>query len=79
MLDKLRAYKVRYDEINKEIVKPEVISDNKLYKKLTQEYNHISPIVELYERYNKTTTDIKLAEELISIETEPEMLSLLHE
>ena len=38
MLDKLRAYKVRFDEINAEIVKPEVISDNKLYKKLTQEY-----------------------------------------
>lgn len=79
MLDKLKAYKIRYDEINKEIVKPDVISDNKLYKKLTQEYTHLTPIVELYEVYNKTVNDIKLAEELISVETDPEMLSMLHE
>ena len=58
MLDKLRAYKVRFDELQQEIVKPEVIADNKLYKKYTQEYTNITPIVELYEKYNKITNDI---------------------
>ena len=79
MLDKLRAYKVRYDELQKEIVKPEVISDNKLYKKLTQEYTNITPIVELYEVYNKIHNDIVLAEELVSSESDVEMVKLLHE
>lgn len=79
MLDKLRAYKVRYDELQKEIVKPEVISDNKKYKKLSQEYTQITPIVELYEVYNKTINDIKLAEELVKSETDAEMVKLLHE
>lgn len=79
MLDKLKAYKVRYDELQKEIVKPEVISDNKLYKKLTQEYTNITPIVELYEQYSKIDNDISLAEELVKTETDPEMIKMLHE
>ena len=70
MLDKLRAYKVRFDELQQEIVKPEVIADNKLYKKYTQEYTNITPIVELYEKYNKITNDIALDEELIKSESD---------
>lgn len=79
MLDKLKAYKVRFDELQQEIVKPEVIADNRLYKKLTQEYNNITPIVDLYEVYNKTVNDIALAEELVKTESDAEMVSLLHD
>ena len=79
MLDKLRAYKVRFDELQQEIVKPEVIADNKLYKKYTQEYTNITPIVDLYEKYNKITNDIALDEELIKSESDNEMIRLLHE
>lgn len=79
MLDKLKTYKIRYDELQQEIVKPEVISDNKKYKKLSQEYTNIQPIVELYEVYNKTVNDIALAEELVKTESDAEMVRLLHE
>lgn len=79
MLDKLRAYKVRFEELQQEIVKPEVIADNRLYKKLTQEYNNITPIVELYEVYNKTTNDIAMAEELVKSEKDSEMVGLLYD
>ena len=79
MLDKLKAYKIRYDELQQELVKPEVISDNKKYKKLSQEYTNIQPIVELYEVYNKTVNDIALAEELVKTESDAEMVRLLHE
>ncbi len=78
MLDKLKAYKVRFDELQQEIVKPEVIADNKLYKKLTQEYNNITPIVELYEVFNKINNDIVLAEALVKEEKDAEMVSLLY-
>ncbi len=79
MLDKLKAYKIRYDELQQELVKPEVIADNKKYKKLSQEYTNIQPIVELYEVYNKTVNDIALAEELVKTESDAEMVRLLHE
>ena len=79
MLDKLRAYKVRFEELQQEIVKSEVIADNRLYKKLTQEYNNITPIVELYEVYNKTTNDIAMAEELVKSEKDSEMVGLLYD
>lgn len=79
MLDKLKAYKIRYDELQQELVKPEVISDNKKYKKLSQEYTNIQPIVELYGVYNKTVNDIALAEELVKTESDAEMVRLLHE
>ena len=51
MLDKLKAVEQRYNEIGDELMKPEVVSDNAVYKKLMQEHKHLTPIVEKYRDY----------------------------
>lgn len=51
MLDKLKAVEARYNEIGEELMKPEVVSDNNIYKKLMQEHKHLTPIVEKYREY----------------------------
>ena len=38
MLDKLKEYKKKYDKLALEVIKIEVINDNKLYRKLMKEY-----------------------------------------
>lgn len=79
MLEKLKTYKDKYEEIGKRLIDPAVISDNKLYKKLSQEFSGLAPIAECYDKYLKTTNDIELAQSLIKTETDAEMLSMLHE
>ncbi len=51
MLDKLKEVQSRYNDINKEIVKPEVINNQEQYAKLTKEHSDLQPIVEKGKEY----------------------------
>ena len=73
MLNKLQSYKERFDFLQQQIAKPEVIQDNKKYKELSQEYSHLMPIVELYEEYAKVSHDIELAQKSLKGENDDEM------
>lgn len=79
MLDKLKSFKNRYIELGNEVVKGEVISDNRLYKKLIKEYNNIEPIANLYDAMLKATNDKELAAKFMLTEKDPEMKAMLEE
>ena len=51
MLEKLRQVEERYEEINRQLCRPEVVSDLSLYKKYMQEQKHLTPVVEKYREY----------------------------
>lgn len=77
MLDKLKSLKDKYYVLQNEIVKPEVISDNKRYIEVAKEYNILQPIVETYERYERLLNDNSLCEESLKSETDGEMIDML--
>ena len=77
MLDKLRFIKEKYCTLSHELTKPEVIEDNKLYTKTIKEYNELEPIVNAYDRYSSWTKNLESDEELLSVETDPEMKEML--
>ena len=77
MLDKLRFIKEKYCTLSHELTKPEVIEDNKLYTKTIKEYNELEPIVNAYDRYSSLTKNLESDEELLSVETDPEMKEML--
>ena len=79
MLEKLEKIVARYDFLTEEISKPEVIADNNNWKKLVKEHSNLTPIVECYNRYKKAKSELDANMELLEIETDKEMLSLLHE
>ena len=79
MLEKLDKIVERYDFLTAEISKPEVIADNNTWKKLVKEHSSITPIVECYAEYKKAVDAVNSALELSEIETDREMLDLLHE
>ena len=56
MIEKIVMAQARYDEINAKLSDPDVISDNKLYKELMQEYKNLTPLIETFERYCKAET-----------------------
>lgn len=76
MLEKLQKIKEKYDTIAKEIILPEIISDNKRYTKLIKEYNALEPICEKYEEYKTILSNLTQAEEMLKTETDAEMLEL---
>ena len=57
ILDKLEQISIRYEEIAKQMVDPEVISDMKRYVKLNREYKDLSEIVSTYKTYKEQPTE----------------------
>ena len=79
MLEKLEKIVARYDFLTTEISKPEVIADNNNWKKLVKEHSNLTPIVDCYNNYKKAKGELDANMELLEVETDKEMLSLLHE
>ncbi len=79
MLTKLAQIEKRYIEIEEALSNPDVMSDMEGYKKYMKEYKNLAPIVEKYREYKAAESDIADAEEILSIETDPEMRLLAEE
>jgi len=79
MTDKLDKIVTRYEHLTEEISKPEVIADNNVWKKLVKEHSSLTPIVECYTQYKKTQSELEANMELANVESDKEMLALLHE
>lgn len=78
MLEKLQKIKDRYEEISAELVKPEVLSDNKKYVSLAKEHKNLEPIIEKYNEYKKVKDDLLDAENMLELES-GEMKEFLEE
>lgn len=72
LLHKLELINVRYEEVGKQIVDPDIISDMKRYVRLTKEYKDLEPIVKAYLDLRNTVDNIKSSLEIIKTETDPE-------
>lgn len=79
MITKLTVIKEKFDSLASDIVKPNVISDNKLYTKLIKEYNALQPISDVYDQYIRIQKTKNDAKELLKTETDNEMVALLEE
>jgi peptide chain release factor 1 len=68
MLDKLEAISQRYDNVNEELMQPDVMSDLKRYKALNKEYKELGKIVAEYRNYQGVLSNIENARSVISTE-----------
>lgn len=65
MLERLKAIEERYNELNAELMNPEVISDIKKTLELTKEQASLREVYEIYQEYKKVLADIEAAKEMI--------------
>ncbi len=72
LLNKLEAIKMRYEEVGKLIVDPDVIADMNRYVKLNKEYKDLEPIVEACNEYKNVLDNIESSREIIKTESDPE-------
>ena len=65
MIDKLEEVEKRYEELNKLIADPEIISDQNSFKKYMKEHSGLTEIVEKYREYKKAKHNMDDAKEMM--------------
>ena len=65
MIDRLENILKKYEELDLELVKPEVISDINMLTKLSKEHSSLEEVVTVYRRYRDVLTGISDDEELL--------------
>lgn len=78
MLKRLEATKVRFGEIDRELMDEKVTSDIRHFRELSRERANLEPIVEAYEKYLRIASDLKDAEAMIS-DSDPDIAQLGHD
>ncbi len=73
LLQKLEAIHIRFVEVGKLIVDPDIIADMKRYVKLNKEYKDLEEIDKTYIEYKNLLDNLKSSKELLKEEEDPEM------
>ncbi len=66
MNQKIESILERYEEVNKELMEPDLVNDRKRYRDVTMEHKNLQPIVTAGEKYLKILDDIRQNDELIN-------------
>ena len=77
MFEKLKSIKLRFEFLTEEVAKPEVIANQKEWKKLVKEHSSLRDIAEVFSRWEKNIKEISEAKTQILIENDTEMKQLL--
>ena len=72
MIDKLDAIRQRFQEVNQQILEPDVIGDMNRYSKLMKEFKELQKIDEQYKIYENILANIKSSKEILDTEKDPE-------
>ena len=79
MLNKTLKAKQRFDELTELVIKPEIIADNKEWKKLVKERSGLEELVTTRDEYEKVVNNLTANEESLKTETDAEMIALYKE
>ena len=79
MFERLEQTELKYEELNKALASPDIVSDSQRYQKTAKAHSEIAPIVEKYREYKDLTRGIAESKALVEGETDPEMLAYAHE
>ncbi|MFN4111577.1 MAG: peptide chain release factor 1 [Ignavibacteria bacterium] len=76
MFENLEKIIERFEEINQELMKPEVVFDQQKLIKLTKERSELEEIVKTYKKYKEVKKDIEENREIIYSKIDPELSEL---
>ena len=70
ILEKLQQLSERLEEVTHLLGQPEATDDMDNYRKLTREHAELTPVVEVFQKYQQAQSDVVEAQEMLS---EPDM------
>ena len=73
ILEKIEGVKQRFIEVGELLTQQEVLADMDRYIGLNKEYKSLQPIIEAYEKYKLTLSNISSTKELLATEKDEEM------
>lgn len=73
ILQRLEGVKNRFNEVEKMLVDPAIISDMSRFIKLNKEFKDLQPVIDAYERYRLVLANIENTKELLDTEKDEEM------
>jgi len=75
-IDKLESIKQKFNKINEQLSDPEVYGNQELSIKLSKERSDLTGLIETYDKYQETVTNIRGNKELIDSSDEEEIVEL---
>lgn len=79
MFSKLSEVESRYEEVNLQLQRPDIASNQTQYRNLMKELSNLEKVVSFYRSYKKKKQDHESNIELLQSEKDPEMRDLLKE
>lgn len=79
MLDKLKAIIAEFEDINDQMMQPDVASDQEQYVKISKRRAQLEPIVKLAQEYEQCVKNIEGSEEMIANESDQELIEMAQE
>ncbi|ALC82744.1 MULTISPECIES: peptide chain release factor 1 [Bacillus] len=79
MLDRLKSIEDRYEELNKLLSDPEVISDSNKLREYSKEQSDIQETVEVYRRYRTITEELQDAKAMLEEKLDADMREMVKE
>ncbi|VEU70364.1 peptide chain release factor 1 [Mycoplasmopsis glycophila] len=76
MYNSLLQIKQKHDELEKQLLNPDVVSDIKNYTKITKEINSIKDIVKAFDQYLQAEENLKNAKEILIVEKDEDLIFL---
>ncbi len=78
MFQKIKEIEDRYQQLENELVRPEIIRDQSSYQKYTKEHSLLSPIIKTFRRYQSVQKEIESSRSLLD-DPDPEIKKLARE
>ena len=79
MFDKLKSVEKRYDDLNRLLSDPKVISQQTEFQKYAREQSELAPIVSKYQEWQKITRQLEESTKILDEETDPELIEMAQE
>ena len=79
LIERLRTIEARYEELNRQLASPEIVSDTKKYQKTARAHSELSEIVTKFREYSDLERGIGETETMVREESDPDLKSMAHE
>jgi peptide chain release factor 1 len=73
MFERLDQTELKYEELNKALSSPDIVSDSARFQKTAKAHSDLAPIVEKYREYKDLTRGIQESKVMLAEESDPEM------
>ena len=78
MFVKVKEIEERFDHLENELARPEIIRNQKVYQEFLREHSHLTPIITTFRKHNSIQEEIENSRTLLD-DTDPEMRKLARE